>query len=64
MKNIKKYYNLIKKYRYALFFALILNILSSYGSIVLPRLIGEMADFVKSGTLTKEILIKDIYILC
>lgn len=63
MKNIKKYYNLIKKYRYALFFALILNILSSYGSIVLPRLIGEMADFVKSGTLTKEILIKDIYIL-
>lgn len=63
MKNIKKYYNLIKKYRYALFFALILNILSSYGSIVLPKLIGEMADFVKSGTLTKEILIKDIYIL-
>lgn len=63
MKNIKKYYNLIKKYRYALFFALMLNIFSAYGSIIIPKFIGEMADLVKNGNLTNEILKRDVYVL-
>lgn len=63
MNYLKKYYNIIKKYKYNIIAAILVSITTLYTSIILPQIVGKVSDLVKNGTLTKEVLLKNIYIL-
>lgn len=65
MSNLKKYYSLVKKFKYQMVFGFVIGILTLYTTLLLPKIVGTLTGFVESGTLTLPIIKKySIIILC
>lgn len=62
MKYFKRYYMLVKKFRFQILIAVILAAVTSLGNVIFPRMIGTLVDHIKNATLTvavmKDLLLK------
>lgn len=56
MSIYKKYYDLVKKFKYQILLAFILGFATLMASIVLPSLIGSLTNHIEKSTLTTEII--------
>ena len=58
MSDLKKYFNFIKGFKWQIIFGFVIGILTLFTTLLLPKIIGTLTEYIESGSLSLAIIKK------